>query len=290
MLARGVGAKMKSTGDWTYPFREIALALSEADLVFGNLEGPISDRGRDLHHIYSFRADPRAIEGLSYARFGVLSLANNHAYDWDQEALLDTLRRLRAAGIRPVGAGQDDREAREPLLLELNGNRLAFLAYVNVPPEEAMARPDRPGVAWLDPDRVIADIRFARQLADVLVVAAHWGVEYAAQPQSSQVKLAHRMIDAGADLIVGSHPHVVQPIERYQGRWIAYSLGNFIFDQRAGRARRGLMLKVCIGNKQISDITPVPITIGPTFQARITVPEELVLKARRTCNPALHVQ
>ena len=142
------------------------------------------------------------------------------------------LERLRAAGIQPVGAGQNILAAHYPLLVHVGSVRIAFLAYVNIDPKEATAGVDRPGVAWLDPAQALTDIRFARPLADLVIVCPHWGVEYALKPTRDQVDLAHQMIDAGADMIVGSHPHVVQPVEKYYDCWVAYSLGNFIFDQQ----------------------------------------------------------
>lgn len=275
MLSRGVGAKMKTEGDWAYPFRQIAATLSAADLTFGNLECPVSNVGRNLHHRYSFRADPRALEGLKVAGFDVMSVANNHTDDWDRPALLDTLRRLREAGIRPVGAGTNDLEAHYPTFMNLGGLKLAFLAFVNIEPKEARASVGRAGVAWLDPGRVLDDIRLARSLADLVVVSLHWGVEYARRPQREQIILAHQMVDAGADLIVGHHPHVSQPLEDYHGRWIAYSLGNFIFDQGSPEAtRHGLMLKVTLCGKGITDVTSIPITISRSFQASLARPEE----------------
>jgi poly-gamma-glutamate capsule biosynthesis protein CapA/YwtB (metallophosphatase superfamily) len=270
MLSRGVGARMQSEGDWTFPFTEIGETLAAADLSFGNLECPASDVGRNRHHLYSFRADPRAIEGLKLAGFDVMSVANNHAYDWGPKALLDTTRRLREAGIRPVGAGANDLEAHYPVLVDLGGLRIAFLAYVNIDPKEATAAPGRPGVAWLEPERVMADIRFARPLADLVIVGLHWGIEYATRPQRSQIELAHQMIDAGADLIVGGHPHVVQPLEEYEGRWIAYSLGNFVFDQKDPATRRAIMLKVTTRGRQIAEVTSIPIQIDRSFRAVLT--------------------
>ncbi len=287
MVARGVGAKMKAERDWTYPFQKIAPTLKAADLTFGNLECPVSDVGHNLHHRFSFRADPNIIEGLKYAGFDVMSVANNHIYDWGRPAVIDTVRRLRAARILPVGAGANDLEAHYPVLVNLQGVKLAFLAFVSIKPEEAAAGVDLPGVAWLEPDRALADIRFAQPLADLVVVGLHWGVEYAKQPQAEQVELAHRMVDAGADLIVGGHPHVVQPIEKYHDRWIAYSLGNFIFDQKSPEAtHHGIMLKVTLRGKQITDITSIPITIDRAFQAYLTPPVALAPKlARRARKP-----
>ncbi len=274
MLSRAVGARMAAMKDWSLPFRLIADTLRGAGLRYCNLECPISDRGTNLHHLYSFRADPKSIEGLSTAGFNVVSQANNHAYDWGPEALLDSLARLRAAGIHPVGAGENALAAHYPLLITVGALRVAFLAYVNVEPHEAAAGVNRPGVAWLDPAQALADIRFARPLADLVIVCPHWGVEYAARPSRNQVDLAHQMIDAGADLIVGSHPHVTQPLENYHGHWISYSLGNFVFDQESPATHRGLMLKVTVRNKKIADVQPMEIRINSDYQAALAPADE----------------
>jgi len=273
MLSRGVGRKMDAKGDWGYPFRQVSGVLHGADLAYCNLECPISDRGRNLHHLYSFRADPRALEGLKAAGFTIVSEANNHAYDWGPAALVDTLGRLHTMGIHTVGAGANTLEAHHPAVVDLGGVRVAFLAYVNIDPQDAAAGVDRAGVAWLDFERVAADIRFARNLADLVVVCPHWGVEYATAPTCQQQELARKIIDAGADLIVGSHPHVVQPLEQYRGRWVAYSLGNFIFDQKDPATHRGLMLKVTVRDKKIAEVTKVPIEINADCQALLATPK-----------------
>jgi poly-gamma-glutamate synthesis protein (capsule biosynthesis protein) len=274
MLSRTVGMRMAAQKDWSFPFRLISGALQSGDFRYCNLECPVSDRGRNLHHLYSFRADPRVIDGLKAAGFNVASQANNHTYDWGPAALLDSLERLRAAGIQPVGAGQNILAAHYPLLVHVGGLRIAFLAYVNIDPKEATAGVDRPGVAWLDPAQALADIRFARPLADLVIVCPHWGVEYALKPTGEQVDMAHQMIDAGADMIVGSHPHVVQPLEKYHDHWIAYSLGNFIFDQQGPNTHRGLLLKATVRDKHITDLVPVPIDINSRFQALLAPVKE----------------
>ena len=260
---------MAALKDWSLPFRLISDALRAADFRYCNLECPVSDRGRNLHHLYSFRADPKVIDGLRDAGFNVASQANNHTYDWGPEALLDSLERLNAVGIRTVGAGQNSLAAHYPLLVRVGALRIAFLAYVNIEPKEATAGVDRPGVAWLDPAQALVDVRFARPLADLVIVCPHWGVEYALKPSKEQVDLAHQMIDAGADLIIGSHPHVVQPVEKYHDRWIAYSLGNFIFDQKGANTRRGLMLKATVRDQHVLDVESIPIDINASFQAKL---------------------
>ena len=269
MLSRAVGARMETQKDWSFPFRLISDTLQTADLRYCNLECPVSDRGHNLHHLYSFRADPRVIGGLKAAGFNVVSQANNHTYDWGPEALLDSLDRLRAAGILPVGAGHNILAAHYPLLVHVGRLRIAFLAYVNIDPKEATAGVDRPGIAWLDPAQALTDIRFARPLADLVIVCPHWGVEYALKPTPGQVDLAHQMIDAGADMIVGSHPHVVQPVEIYHNHWIAYSLGNFIFDQQSPNTHHGLMLKATVRNRHLTDVQSIPIDINSSFQAKL---------------------
>jgi poly-gamma-glutamate capsule biosynthesis protein CapA/YwtB (metallophosphatase superfamily) len=286
MLSRGVGARMENQHDWTLPFQQIAETLRAADLRFCNLECPVSNMGRDLHHLYSFRADPRALEGLTVAGFNVVSQANNHTYDWGPQALIDSVARLRVAGIHPVGAGQNSLAAHYPVVVSVDGLRVAFLAYVGIDPKQAAAGIDRPGVAWLDAAQALADIRFARPLADLVIVCPHWGAEYALQPARDQVDIAHQMIDAGADMIVGSHPHVVQPVERYHDRWIAYSLGNFVFDQMNPATHRGLMLKATVRDKCIIELVQVPITINSVFQATLDtapgIPSRPILAEHKT--------
>lgn len=272
MLSRGVGRRMVAEKDYAYPFQFIRETLSAADLTFANLECPVSDQGKEKGHRYSFRADPRVIEGLLASGIDVVSVANNHMYDWGPDALVDTVRRLREAGIHPVGAGANDLEAHYPQLVQVGDLRLAFLTYVAIEPKYATAAPGKPGVAWLEPERVLADIRFARPLADLVIVSPHWGVEYARKPNRAQVELAHQIIDAGADLLVGTHPHVIQPVEVYNGHWIAYSLGNFIFDQKAPGTDRGLMLKVRVEGKEIVDVAQVPISISSECQALLAPP------------------
>ncbi len=274
MLSRGVGRRMVAENDYTYPFQLIHETLAAADLTFANLECPVSDQGKEKGHRYSFRADPKVLEGLLAAGIDVVSVANNHMYDWGPEALVDTVRRLREAGIRPVGAGANDLEAHYPQLVQVGDLRLAFLTYVEIEPRYATAAPGKPGVAWLDPERVLADIRFARPLADLVIVSPHWGVEYAPKPNRARVDLAHRIIDAGADLLVGTHPHVIQPVEEYNGRSIAYSLGNFIFDQKAPGPNRGWRLKVRVADKKIVEVIQVPISSSTECQASLAPPTE----------------
>ena len=267
MLSRTIGKIMAAKNDWTYPFLQIADVLRSADLTIGNLEGPISNKGTKLGSIYSFRADPRALVGLSFAGIDVLSLANNHIWDYGPKAFIDTLNLLRSADISYVGAGLNYNEAYRPTIKEVRGTRIAFLAYTNlVPPGITQAAP-QPTVAFLNLKQIISDVRRAKALADLVIVSFHWGNEYETKHNQNQEALAHAVIDAGADLVIGHHPHVAQEIEEYHGGYIAYSLGNFVFDQNfSSDTKSGLLLKVSLRNKKIEKLEPQKIKFTKSFQ------------------------
>ncbi|OGY56117.1 MAG: hypothetical protein A2119_02810 [Candidatus Colwellbacteria bacterium GWA2_46_10] len=268
MLSRSVGAKMEAVGDYRYPFLEIADILRSADLAFGNLEGPISDQGRNQGSIYSFRADPRVIEGLSYAGFDVLSLANNHIWDWGTDALLDTVSILERTGITPIGAGENYEKANMPALFEVGKTKVAILAYTNLLPKNMQAVQETPGLSDFDLTAIKELVSSLVSQGDLVVVSMHWGDEYETSANGVQKDIARGLIDAGADLVVGHHPHVIQELEQYGEGWIAYSLGNFVFDQSfSDETMRGAALRVELEGGNIANATLVPVRISPDFQA-----------------------
>lgn len=267
MLSRNIGKIMQERSDWTHHFRQVAPLLREADLTFGNLEGPISARGENMGSRYSFRADPRSGEGLTYAGFDVLSIANNHVWDYGSEAFADTLRILKESGIGPVGGGANYPEAHAPLIKEVRETRIAFLAYTNLIPRSRTSRDARPAVAFLDIDTVTADVRNAKREADIVAVSFHWGEEYKTKRNAEQERIAKAAIDEGASLVIGHHPHVVQELERYREGYIAYSLGNFVFDQNfSPDTGTGMVLKVLLRNKKIARAEPLTVRFTKTFQ------------------------
>jgi len=236
MLERGVEYMVEKygSGDFKFPFLKIADYLKGADIVFANLEGPISDKGIKVGSIYSFRHKPESMGGLNYAGFNVISLANNHAFDYGREALENCLTRLSNVGIDYVGAGFSEDEAYSPLIKEIKDTKIGFLAYTNLGPETWKARGDNSGIAWIDEEQlglVKSQIEKAKGEVDILIVSLHAGEEYQETPAQFQVDFAKMAVDAGANIIAGHHPHVVQPNEKYKEGWIFYSLGNFIFDQ-----------------------------------------------------------
>ncbi|PIQ92918.1 MAG: poly-gamma-glutamate biosynthesis protein [Parcubacteria group bacterium CG11_big_fil_rev_8_21_14_0_20_39_14] len=270
MLSRQVGKKMEKENNWKWPFLKIADTLKEADILFGNLEGPISDKGKNIGSIYSFRTDPRAIEGLNFAGFDVLSVANNHILDWDREAMEDTLRKLKEAGINYVGGGFNEEEAHSAALKEAGGLKFAFLGYCGVGTEYWEAQKDKSGIAWLKKERLKEDIEKAKALADLVFVSMHFGEEYQTKQNSEQKDFARLAIDAGADLVIGHHPHVLQPIENYKNGYIAYSLGNFVFDQTfSPQTKESVVLKIIVENGKIKVVIPLKAEISNDFQPYI---------------------
>ncbi len=228
MLDDGPGRVMAAGRD---PLVAFAPLLAGADYRIGNLECPIATVGKPTDSkIYNFRAHPRAVSVLK-GRFDALSVANNHSDDYGQAAFAETLDHLKQAVIRSFGGGRDLAEAHQPLWIERNRLKIAVLAYNEFKPRSFEAGPTWPGIAWSEDSHVVADIRAARAAgADVVIPFMHWGWEREVEPSSRQHNLARLMIDAGADAVVGSHPHVTQGSEVYRGKPIIYSLGNFVFD------------------------------------------------------------
>lgn len=293
MLNRGVEWSINKygKGDWKFPFLEIAEDLEKADILFGNLESPISDKGSKVGSIYSFRTNPKAIEGFNYAGFDILSVANNHIFDYGREAMEDTFLRLREAGIDYVGGGFSEKEAYSPIIKEINDIEIAFLAYTNLGSKNWEATGKRSGISWLTEERLEEDIKKAKNQADLIVVSMHFGEEYKSQPTSEQKYFARLAIDTGADLIIGHHPHVVQEIERYKDGYIAYSLGNFIFDQGFSKeTMQGLMLKVVIEDGRIRTVSSkVPQNLDSSFRAELKEVIPIEIRINQFFQPRLEI-
>jgi len=278
MLDRGVEYMVKKYGnnDWHFPFLRIADNLDEADILFGNLESVISDKGYKIGSIYSFRAEPESIKALKYAGFDVLSVANNHIFDYGRQAMEDEFKRLQEAGIDYVGGGFLKNDACLPVIrtIEITSDRtlfqsvkIGFLGYTNVGSRYWEATEDRSGICWLNEENLETDIKEARKQADLVIVSIHWGDEYQSEPNENQKYFGHLAIDLGADLVIGHHPHIIQPLEDYKNGYIAYSLGNFLFDQGFSQeTMTGLLLEVIIQNKKIEKVIPREIKMNEFFQ------------------------
>ncbi|ANE48314.1 hypothetical protein SY83_20770 [Paenibacillus swuensis] len=230
LLAGTVEDRMMKEG-WNTPYIFVKDVLSKADITVGNLETPVTKHNEPQKKSYVFKSSPDALPALKDAGFDVLSLANNHILDQGRQGLLDTMEAADEAGFERIGAGKNVDEAYKPVMMTKQGVKVAFVGLSRVVPEGSWkAGPSTPGVAeTYDTTRPLKEIRKADQTADLVVVVVHWGKERQEQPADHQQELAHAYIDAGADLVIGAHPHVLQGFEQYKGKWIAYSLGNFIF-------------------------------------------------------------
>ena len=219
------------------PFTKVEPSLSSADVAIVNLEMAITERGEPYDKEFVFRAPGSAALTLAGAGIDVVSLANNHILDFGSVGLEDTISVLDEVGILRPGAGANNAEAYAPRVLVLDNEiRVAFVSASAIIPGGFSAGAERPGIAdakWAIP-RVLAAVRAAASGNDVVVVSIHWGVERATCPSQDQRGLAQQLIEAGANLILGHHPHVLQPIETFDRTVIAYSLGNFAWHPRYG--------------------------------------------------------
>ena len=228
MLAGAPGQAMQQGRD---PFAGFSKLFKDSDIRIGNLECVVATKGsEEPDKPNTFRAHPRS---LKYLRkyFDAVGLANNHSGDFGPEAFTEMLGLLKKNGIAYYGAGHNLKEAHTPVVFERNGMRIAILGYDEFQPRNFEADHDRVGVAWSEDEQVVRDIQAARKewRADIVIPVMHWGWE---EPVANarQRQLARLMIDAGADAVIGGHPHQVQDTERYKNKPIFYSLGNFVFD------------------------------------------------------------
>ena len=242
-LGDAPGAAIEAEGA-DFPWESAGRPLRRADIAFGNLESAVSERGEPFPKQYTFRGTPAALEGLrEHSGIDVLNLANNHVGDFGPTAMLDTVRGVERLGMRAVGAGANLGRALQPQVVERLGLRVAFVGFSNILPLEFAAEPGRPGVAWATPEAVAEAVRAARQHADVVVATFHWGIEKAPYETAEQAELARIAADAGAQLVIGAHPHVLQPLRRTGPALVAYSLGNFVFGaQSSETAATGVLV------------------------------------------------
>jgi poly-gamma-glutamate synthesis protein (capsule biosynthesis protein) len=263
-LSERIGRLIAANGA-DYPWRAVAAHLSGADLAVANLECAASTLGRPAARTYVFRADPAALPAMATAGVDAASVANNHTFDYGPEAFLDTIANLRKAGLEAVGGGADRAGAYAPVVFERKGRRVSVLAASRVVPPGWAAGEGSPGMATAyDTPRLMGAVRAARSGADAVVVMVHWGTEGNGTPGPAEVRLAHQLVDAGATAVLGSHPHVLQPVVRYRDAVIAYSLGNFVFSSPAGAeaARRSHILRVGILPSGGVAVARVPVRIA----------------------------
>jgi poly-gamma-glutamate capsule biosynthesis protein CapA/YwtB (metallophosphatase superfamily) len=281
MLGRGVGDVAAAAGDVSAPLRPMQARLRRADITVGNLESTLSRAGTPQQGGDSFAAPPAVVRGLVGAGFDVLSLANNHTGDFGRRAFLRTLRRIDRSPIERVGAGRDRARAWRPAVVQRNGVRFGFLAF-NAIGETPRATASEPGAAEIrmqprtgplnpsDLRRARREIARLGRRADVVVVLPHWGDQYTHLPVPDQRQVGRALVDAGADVVVGGHPHWVQRVQRHRGTLIAHSLGNFVFDMDSMRqTMEGVVADLVFVGDRLRRVRFTPYVLGSDFAPRV---------------------
>lgn len=275
--------------DPEYPWKGTIDILRKATILVGNLEAPLSKRGSEYtKKTWILRADPRTVDSVAMAGFDVLTLANNHIMDYGPIALQDTLAALDNVKIARAGAGMNLNEARQPAIITApDGTKFAFLAYSLTYPEIFWANSSRPGTPYGDPSFFVPDIKKAKTLVDHVVVSFHWSDELQYYPSAYQKNYGRLAIDAGASVVLGHHPHVLQGIEIYKDGLIAYSLGNYVFGSYSKRVKDSIILEIDCTKDSLLQAKIYPINVlNPEvqFQPRLRQGEDAqrVLSDMRT--------
>jgi poly-gamma-glutamate capsule biosynthesis protein CapA/YwtB (metallophosphatase superfamily) len=264
MLSRFVGSLARTRHDPGSPLRDLAPLLGAADIAFVNLEAPFSDRAPVGEGRMIFKAEPEMIQALEIAGIDVVSTANNHARDCNGYGVEFTLEWLSAHGIAAAGTGRSLDEAHAGAVVERNGLRFGFLAYT-YDQSNGNHRDFDGRIAMLEVASMRRDIARMLERADVAIVSMHAGFEYSPRPNSQQMEFAHAALDAGACVVVGHHPHVVQPWERYGSGAIFYSLGNLVFDQfQRVETQRGALAEVVFSGRTLESARMIPVNIVAT--------------------------
>lgn len=273
-----VGDISLTTGNSRHPFESVTALLSDKDILFGNLEAVLSGREVVVEKSVSLTCDPHRVKYLTQAGFDILSVANNHIMDTGVEGFKDTLANLDGAGLAYVG-GRTVKTQMKSVILPRGGLKFGFLGYYQYGTEY-----DKGSVAInsLNESQICKDMEVLKPECDHIVISLHWGIEKSFYPSPSQVGLAHRLIDSGANLILGHHPHVVQAVEEYKGGLIAYSLGNFQFQFDAAectgpidrRTNRAITLAVNFESDGITSFDVIPIGIDSDFVPFVSGPDD----------------
>lgn len=261
--------KLMAVGDITlqtknneHPFKYVMNVFEKNDILFGNLETVLSATGKEAKKSVVLKSSPESINYLSEAGFDVLNLANNHILDLGLEGFKNTLDLLDEHKLEYIGAGFE-KSSLNSSIIERNGIKLGFLGYTigrfKVPEEISISK--------IKEKKIISDIELIRGKCDFVVVSLHWGTENVFYPSPKQIELAHKLIDHGATLILGHHPHVLQGIEKYKNGLIAYSLGNFQFDCKLSQSSTNDSIILCVdfAKNGINNFQIIPIVINECF-------------------------
>ncbi len=260
VLDDSAGELIAQGGD---PFAEFETYLKNGDIRIANLECVVSTLGQAGDKVYTFKAHPRVLAVVK-KHFDAVALANNHSGDFGPEAFADMLQLIERSGLEQVGGGMNLKQAHTPLVFQRHGLRIAVLSYNEFHPRSFEAGHNTPGVAWSEDQQVEADIKAARKFhrADVVIPIMHWGWENERQANARQRLLAQRMIDAGADAVIGGHPHVTQDISIYKGKPVIFSVGNFVMKETDNEfQRQAWLLKLYLDKRGVTRFDTLPVRI-----------------------------
>lgn len=280
MLGRSVGKRLEKTSDGYYTaFSDVTDLLKQGDIVFANIEAPMTE---SLHSLSKekkiiLKSSPKCIDALKSAGFNLFSLANNHMLDYYETGLFDTIALLDQNIISFSGAGKNLEEARKSAIIEKNGIRMGLLSYTDMaqyiyagnPAISYAADTDKAGVAPIIYEYIREDIAGIREQVDLVAISLHWGVEESFTITPEQVEFAHELLDGGADMILGHHPHQFQGIEIYKGKPILYSLGNFIFDQNDPENMETFIVEMKYEGVELKSLEAIPVRIVDKCRAVI---------------------
>ncbi len=271
MLGRGVEYWIKQNGDYDMAFEKVKPILEMGDVVFGNLESPLtsSTKGLNKNGKIVLKGAPESVTALTSAGFNLLSLSNNHIMDYYEQGLLDTMELLDQNDIIHAGGGRNIEEARKLAIIEKSGLKIGLLAYTDMaeiifagdPYLSFAAGPEKSGVVPRKYETIKEDIDKARGQVDLLAISLHWGIEESFRVTPEQIEFAHMLIDDGADIILGHHPHQFQGIEIYNNKPILYSMGNILFDQNESENMESFIVDMKYKGTELTQFTAIPVRI-----------------------------
>ncbi len=248
-----------------YPFENIKQVSLNKDILFGNLETVLSNYGQEMEKTVSLHTSPGKVSYLKNAGFDILNIANNHIMDLGPDGFNETLEVLSQNNLKFIGAG--NQKFNQPYqIIEKKGIKVGFLGYC-----EGNFGDSKEGVFInrIDENNITADIKNLKLECDAIIVSLHWGIENVFYPSPHQIKLARHLIDTGATLILGHHPHVVQGIEKYKNGLIVYSLGNFQFEGKEEKTQKSIIFSVEINKNRIENYKITPVRLDKNFLPRI---------------------
>jgi poly-gamma-glutamate synthesis protein (capsule biosynthesis protein) len=274
--ARCVQSAIDARGSPDYIYTEVCDLIQQADLAVGTLNASINDTSDHTGCIETYKlvGSSNNADALASAGFDVMSVATNHIKNGGNPGFFSTLDNLRRVGIVPVGAGSNLEEALQPVVLSVKGVRFGIVSLGMIEPM-AFAGADTPGIAVLTDENLLSAIVAARKVSDVVIAMPHWGPEDTPNPDRFQLRFAQALVEAGANLVVGNHTHVVQAVQEIDGITVFYGLGNFVFDQTWDLAhQQGVILRVTFEGTQMVGYELIPTHVDGNGTVHIAGPEE----------------